>query len=235
MHTRITVVMVIAGLLLAGCSANPMVRGDRKFAEGEYVEAIREYGLVLEKGENADAALRRACAFKMMGHDEAAEGDLIRAARAGSVEARAMLAAIRGAADMTVFDKLTRQYPDSPWVWALYGDCLLQAGDSEKAVKAYEQALAKGLTGPMATSVLYNLALAHVCTGDPTAAETRFEQYRTVNDSPPSAADHYLAGLLAYARGDRETAGAEWRAMPEQWRDRIGDALPGEERIVAAE
>jgi len=235
MRARNFAVLLFVGLT-AGCGTQAhLATGDRYFAKGEYVAAIYEYGKVLEKEDHPEAALRRACALKMMGHDEAAEGDLVRAARAGSTEAKALLGASQGAADISALQKVVEQYPDSAWVWALFGDCLLQDNQPDAAAKTYEEALKRGPKGRLAAAVLYNLTLAHIRAGDCQAATRSFVQYRTVADQPMSDADRYLAGLLAYARGDYAAAAAEWRTLPAGMRERIRQTLPGEETLASVE
>lgn len=220
-------------LVCAGCVAPRHARrGDRHLERGEYVSAIWEYGRALDGREDGEVALRRACAFRLMGDPEGADGDLERAALAGSVEAKALLTARRGVGDAASAEQLTRQHPDWAWTWALYGDSLLRSGRPKDAVEAYRTALAKGLDGDLLPPVLHNLALAQAQTQQYDAATETYRRYRALRGDRPRPGDHYLAGLLAYARGDHARAFAEWRQCPERTRAELRRTV-GDERAFA--
>jgi predicted Zn-dependent protease len=156
-----------------------------------------------------------------MGDDRGAEADLARAARAGSVEAKALLGAQRGPRDVAAARDLTERHPRKAWTWALYGDALLDGNRPADAATAYRTALDGGLDGPLALAARYNLTVALLRTGETQAAARSFADYRLALGRPLPPDGHYLAGLLAYAQGDHAAAMAEWRGLPEPMRSRV--------------
>ncbi|MFP4056741.1 MAG: hypothetical protein ACLF0G_07720 [Candidatus Brocadiia bacterium] len=214
--------LFVAVLGLSGCGpAGHARRGDRHLARGEHVAAIWEYGEALERREDPDVALRRACALSIMGDGQGARSHLARAARAGSIQARALLAAQRGIHDLAAAEALVARHPRKSWAWAYYGDSLLAAARPADAAGAYQRALHEGLQGPLGHAVRYNLALALLCAGDRQAAARSYKAYCLARDHPPGPQGRFLGGLLAYARGDHAAAMAHWRSLPQPLRARV--------------
>ncbi len=231
----VAISLALAAALAAGCAeGGPMQRGDRHYARGEYVDAIYEYGQVLDAEDNPDAALRRACAYHRMGHAESAAADLARAARCGSPEARALVAAGPGHADPDALGAVAEARPDKAWPWALYGDALLEADRPDEAAAAYDRALGLDPGPDLAAGCLYNTALADLHRGDTDAAARHLAAYRGVAAEPEGEAAAYLEGLVAYARGERSDAAAAWARLSPAARARLRTALPGEDDLLAA-
>ena len=209
-------VLPMALLGLAGCAlTGPARRADRHLARHEFVAAIWEYGNAIDRGNSdPDVAWHRACTLRIMGDEREAERDLVRAARAGSIEAKALLMAARGVSDLSIPRQLIDRYPDAEWAWALYGDCLMRAQRPDDAAMAYERSLAIDPRGDIAQSVRYNLVLALLRQGRLEEATSQLNSYLTYLDGQPGADERLLAGILAYGRGDWAGARAAWRGLP---------------------
>lgn len=226
--------MVVAAIAIACAGCSHATKADRLFANGEYVGAIREYGLALRERESGDVAFKRACAFGVMGHGRCAREDVERAAGAGSLEARAILSAGGGRVDVEAAEALVKKNPRKGWVWALYADCLLRARRWEEASEAYEAALSLGVEGGIREKALckWTVVLLEMKRYD--QAGQVFDELTGGLDRPLDDAERRLAGLVAYARGDRRAAARWWRGLPPTMRREIacivgdeGGALAG--------
>jgi tetratricopeptide (TPR) repeat protein len=89
------------------------------------------------------------------------------------------------------------------------GSSSFQAGDYAKALAAFEQALAEGMSGP---AIHFNIGVAAYRVGKHERAEAAFNE---VARTPAMAGlAYYNLGLVALARGDSTTA-AQWFARAE--------------------
>lgn len=93
------------------------------------------------------------------------------------------------------------------------GGSAFQAGDYAKALDAFEQALAAGMTGP---AIHFNIGVAAYRVGNHARAEAAFNE---VARTPAMAGlAYYNLGLVALERDDSTTA-AQWFARAEQAAD----------------
>jgi len=176
--------------------------------------------------------LRRAAAFRLLGDSQAAERELARAARLGSVEAKALLAARRGVADLATARALAEAHADESWAWSLFGDLLLRAGRPDDAATAYQRALALRPDGEFALRVRYNLIAALLRCGRVAEARRQLNSYLEALDRPPDADERYLAGLVAYAEGDYQRTAEHWRHLAPSVRERVRQVV-GDEPALA--
>jgi len=83
--------------------------------KGYYTEALREYRLALERGEDRRLTLQAMAEVHLLKHDFAAALEL--------------------------YETLLREVPDSPKLWNEHGVVLHQAGRAEEAMASYQQAV----------------------------------------------------------------------------------------------
>ena len=140
----------------------------------------------------------------------------------------AILAADGRRVDLDAAEALVEKHPHKRWVRALYGDCLLRAGRAEEARDSYIEALSLGLAGRMKEKVLYNLTVAHLEMKRYDEAARVFDDLSEGLDRPLDDAERRLAGVVAYAQGDRRTAARCWRGLPPTMRRDVASVIGDE-------
>jgi len=228
MRWAISTLIFAWALLAAGCATHA-ARGQRHFARGEYVAAIWEYEKALEDRPDPRVALRLAAARLEMGEGEGALRALDAAARAGSPEAGALVAARSGACGVASARALTETHPGKGWAWALYGDALAGEGRRDEAAEAWRRCLERGGERRLRRAVLYNLTAALVRSGDYDEARRTAAMMIGEAGEGLSGGEAYLAGVAAYAAGDLDAARGSWARLGDQERSRalsaVGDQL----------
>jgi tetratricopeptide (TPR) repeat protein len=102
---------IIEGGALAHCNLGLALR-----QKGYHEEAMREYHLALEAGEDQRLCRQALAELHILRRDQAAA--------------------------LALYEDLVRDYPDSPKVWNERGVCLHQSGRRIEAIASYEQAVA---------------------------------------------------------------------------------------------
>lgn len=181
-------------LVVLGACETPepaLVRGDRLWADSNYADALAEYRLALQQsGGSDDALLRVAHAYARTGdldrarehydrllsrapeyrdqavHDylSLARRSKARGDRFGTAEGVEAALELRSELPVEEFARdLARYYADM--------------GDWQRAISFYERALRRA-SGVEATTLLYDLGVAHEARGDCRAAMGYFDAYR---------------------------------------------------------
>lgn len=140
-----------------GLSTTMGVAGDAQLAhhnlglafrqKGYYAEALREYRLALDRGEDRTLVLQAMAEMHLLLRDSAAAVQL--------------------------YDRLLQEHPHSPKLWNERGIALHQAGRHAEAAASYEHAIAADTTYVLA---LNNLGVAHVHGGRPDLAFDAFRR-----------------------------------------------------------
>lgn len=126
------------------------LRGNAKWKEKEYHEAIKWYSEAIEKRPDfSDAYYNRGLVFQILEKNEEALADFSKATELDSKFAPALfkkaeMLQILQQSDQAVIavESLVKSFPDSAANWTLKGDILLQKADLSGSLSSYERSLA---------------------------------------------------------------------------------------------
>lgn len=149
-----------ASLFLLSCSTSSeeekressafFLRGNAKWKEKEYHEAIKWYSEAIEKRPDfSDAYYNRGLVFQVLEKNEEALADFSKATELDSKFAPALfkkaeMLQILQQSDQAVIavESLVKSFPDSAANWTLKGDILLQKNDLTGSLSSYDRSLA---------------------------------------------------------------------------------------------
>jgi tetratricopeptide (TPR) repeat protein len=126
------------------------LRGNAKWKEKEYHEAIKWYSEAIEKRPDfSDAYYNRGLVFQVLEKNEEALADFSKATELDSKFAPALfkkaeMLQILQQSDQAVIavESLVKSFPDSAANWTLKGDILLQKNDLTGSLSSYDRSLA---------------------------------------------------------------------------------------------
>ncbi|MHA8093784.1 tetratricopeptide repeat protein [Aquirufa lenticrescens] len=126
------------------------LRGNGKWKEKEYHEAIKWYSEAIEKRPDfSDAYYNRGLVFQILEKNEEALADFSKATELDSKFAPALfkkaeMLQILQQSDQAVIavESLVKSFPDSAANWTLKGDILLQKNDLTGSLSSYDRSLA---------------------------------------------------------------------------------------------
>ena len=180
-------VQVVEGVALAHYNLGLALR-----QKGYLTEALAEYRLALDAGEDPRLSLQALAEVHLLQRDLAAALEL--------------------------YDRLVREYADSPKLWNERGVCLHQAGRRAEAIASYEHAVAIDPAYQLAWNNV-GVGRAHEPGGD--AAVTAFE--RALDGAQPLLAARLNLGLLLLQRRQFKQSLEEYqRALAEQPGSAVG-------------
>lgn len=126
------------------------LRGNAKWKEKEYHEAIKWYSEAIEKRPDfSDAYYNRGLVYQILEKNEEALADFSKATELDSKFAPAlfkkaeMLQTLQQSDEAVIaVESLVKSFPDSAANWTLKGDILLQRADLSGSLTSYDRALA---------------------------------------------------------------------------------------------
>ena len=154
------VLFFFASLFLFSCSNSSeeekressafFLRGNAKWKEKEYHEAIKWYSEAIEKRPDfSDAYYNRGLVYQILEKNEEALADFSKATELDSKFAPAlfkkveMLQTLQQSDEAVIaVESLVKSFPDSAANWTLKGDILLQRADLSGSLSSYDRALA---------------------------------------------------------------------------------------------
>lgn len=152
--------LFFASLFLLSCSNSSeeekressafFLRGNAKWKEKEYHEAIKWYSEAIEKRPDfSDAYYNRGLVYQILEMNEEALADFSKASALDSKFAPAlfkkaeMLQTLQQSDEAVIaVESLVKSFPDSAANWSLKGDILLQKDDLSGSLSSYERSLA---------------------------------------------------------------------------------------------
>ena len=154
------VLFFFASLFLFSCSNSSeeekressafFLRGNAKWKEKEYHEAIKWYSEAIEKRPDfSDAYYNRGLVYQILEKNEEALADFSKATELDSKFAPAlfkkaeMLQTLQQSDEAVIaVESLVKSFPDSAANWTLKGDILLQKDDLTGSLSSYDRSLA---------------------------------------------------------------------------------------------
>ncbi len=230
---------VVLSVLLAGCGATPMKKGNQALSEHRPGVAIERYGETLQEAPSAEAYIGRGMALEQKGELREAWSDYNQAADMNPDSKWAHVH--RGRVDLMLgrvadaekdADRALELAPEFSRALGLQAQLLQEKDDVEAAADKYLEAAEKAESETYAARCLKNAALSHMQAGR--YGEARAVYRRALNNAADMGdrTDHetLVLGVMNYGAGNQDRAVELFNQLDDDTRQKVTAVISGKNR-----
>lgn len=228
------VALILSMALLVGCAGQHtklVTTGDNQMASGNYRSAAERYQKAQKSNASDKVHLRLATALIKTDEYNQALAELEKVSqgshKANYLKAVCYLGLNDVANAQTSLEQALQVKPNDSFALALLGRIKFLQKQYAQSIEAYKTALAVSSDQSVRTKLYYNLAMVQLLAGEFTQADSTFKQY-LVKQNFVTVEDNRIAGVIAYAVGDRERALRHWQKLSGKEKQEILNAIADE-------